>query len=227
MELRGIGPTPIVMIDRWGNRIIVKAAVTAAMGDRIGRMISRAAYGRGIATTGHMVQLSDAAPSLVKGSVLKAIDVGMALRKGAKAATDRLALLAAATGGRVLFTARAIATDWRDTQPYAFRDLVYRLEGRGAATGSQFKIWVKNEHHVVWRDDEVIATSPDVIAVLDADTNRPLTTLGEVTDGRNVVVFAVKALDDAWTSPAGRALLGPRHFGLDFDYVDFRERAQA
>jgi DUF917 family protein len=221
MELFGVGPTPIVMIDRWGNRIIVKSAVTAAMADRIGRMVSRAAYGRGIATTGHMVQLRDATPALVKGSVLKAIDVGAALRNGAKSATNRLAPLAAATKGRVLFAARAIATDWRDTQPYTFRELVYRLEGIGAAAGAQFRIWVKNEHHVVWRDDEVIATSPDVIAVLDADTNRPL------TNGRSVVVFAVKALDRAWASPAGRTLLGPRHFGLDFDYVDFEERAPA
>jgi DUF917 family protein len=85
---------------------------------------------------------------------------------------------------------------------------------------------VKNEHHVVWRDETVIATSPDIVAVLDPDSNRPLTTLGDVTPGRPVVVFAMKALDPAWHEPRGLALLGPRHFGFDFDYVDF-ERATA
>lgn len=226
MELQGIAPTPIVMVDRWGNRMIVKSAVTAAMADRIGRMVSRAAYGRGIATTGHMVPMRKARPALVKGSILKAIEVGAALRRGAAAKDERLAALIAATGGRVLFEGEAVATDWRDTQPYTFRELTYRIQGTGQWADSQFRIWVKNEHHAVWRDERVIATSPDVIAVLDAETNRPLTTLGEVTAGRRVVVFAVKALDPAWSTEAGRALLGPRHFGLDFDYVDFEQGDQ-
>jgi DUF917 family protein len=223
MELRGILPTPVVTVDRWGNRIIIKSAVTAAMTDRIGRMVSRAAYGRGVATTGHMVQMRQARGALVRGSILRAIKVGTALRKGAAAKGGRLDLLRSETGGRVLFEGEAVATEWRDTQPYTFRELIYRIKGRGDWAGSQFRIWVKNEHHAVWRDDKVIATSPDIVAVLDAETNRPLTTLGEVTDGRRVTVFAMKALDTEWASPAGRALLGPRHFGLPFDYVDFEQ----
>jgi DUF917 family protein len=225
LELRGILPTPVAMIDRWGNRLLLKSAVSAAMTDRIGRMVSRAAYGRGIATTGHFLQMRAARPALVRGSVLRALAAGRALRKGAGDRDDRLAALKAVTGGRLLFEAEVVATEWRDTQPYTFRELTYRLKGIGAWAGADFAIWVKNEHHAVWRDDIVIATSPDVVAVLDSDTNRPLTTLGEVTDGRRVAVFAVKALDPVWATAQGRALLGPRHFDLGFDYVDFEEAA--
>ena len=95
------------------------------------------------------------------------------------------------------------------------------MRGTGRWAGSQFSIWIKNEHHAVWRDETVIATSPDIIAVLDSKTNKPLTTLGDVFAGRPVTVFAMKALDPAWQTDEGRALLGPRHFGLGFDYVDF------
>jgi DUF917 family protein len=95
------------------------------------------------------------------------------------------------------------------------------IKGTRKWTGADYRILVKNEHHAIWRDDSVIRTSPDIFAVLDPDTNRPLTTLGEVIPGRAVVVIAMKALDAAWHTEAGRALLGPRHFGLDFDYVDF------
>lgn len=221
LELLGVKPTPLVMIDRWGNRIVLKSAVGAAMADRIGRMVSRAAYGRGIATTGHLLKMRDARPALVRGSILKAIEVGAALRTGGRSPSDRLMPLIKVTGGRVLFQAEAVRTEWRDTQPYTFRELVYHLRGLGDDAGSEFSIWVKNEHHAVWRDGRVIATSPDIISVLDAETNRPLTTLGEVEDGRKVTVFAVRALDPAWATPAGQALLGPRHFGLGFDYVDF------
>ena len=80
-------------------------------------------------------------------------------------------------------------------------------------------MWVKNEHHVVWRDDTVVGTSPDILMLTDAETNRPLSTRGDVTPGRKVAVFGMKALDPVWHTPAGLALLGPRHFGFDFDYV--------
>ena len=226
MELLGRAPTPIVMVDRWGNRTIVKSAVSAEMADRLGRMVSRAAYGRGLATTGHLVQVHDARPALVGGSLIKSIDVGAALRTGGAAKDDRLGPLIDATGGHVLFEAEATAVEWRDTQPYAFRELDYHLKGTGRWSGSDYRIWVKNEHHAVWRDDTVIATSPDVIALLDPATNRPMTTLGYIEPGQPVIAFAMKALDPAWHTEAGRTLLGPWHFGLDFDYVDFEQTAK-
>ncbi len=219
MDLQGRLPTPMAMVDRWGNAIIVKSAVGAAMADRLGRMVSRAAYGKGIGTTGHLVQLRDARPALVRGSLVRALRAGEALRRGAgSGSVDPLVEL---TGGRVLCQAEAVATDWLNNEPYTWRQLVYRLRGTGKYAGADYRIWVKNEHHVVWRDDRVIATSPDIIAVLDTATLTPLTTLGDVVPGRRVTVFATAPQDPAWHSPAGLALLGPRHFGLDFDYVPF------
>ena len=43
MELLGMPPTPVVMVDRWGNKVRITHAVGAAMVDRLGRMVSRAA----------------------------------------------------------------------------------------------------------------------------------------------------------------------------------------
>lgn len=221
MELLGKPPTPVMMVDRWGNRILLKSAVNATMADWIGRMVSRAAYGRGIATTGHLVPVRDARPALVRGSLSRSIDIGASLRGGAKSKDDKLHSLIAITGGRILFEGEATSVDWLSNEPYMWRELVYTIKGRGKWAGATYKVWVKNEHHAIWRDDTVIATSPDIFAVLDPDTNRPLTTLGDVTPGRPVVVFGMKALDDAWRTDAGKALLGPRHFNLGFDYVDF------
>src|SRR6185312_3053467 len=95
----------------------------------------------------------------------------------------------------------------------------YIIDGTGAFAGSRLRIWIKNEHHVAWKDDKPIATSPDVIAVLDPVTCKPLTTLGDVKEGEAVAVFAMKCFDDAWRTSGGKALLGPRHFGFDFDPV--------
>jgi len=222
MDIHGRPPTPMAFVDRWGNVTIVKSTVTAIMADRLGRMISVAAYGKGVGGTGWLAQVKDARQGFIRGSLLTAIRVGEALRAG-REAKQGLRPLIGLTGGRVVFAGEAVATDWETGEAYVFRKFTYRLAGTGDFAGQACRIWVKNEHHVVWRDDRVVATSPDIIAVLDAETGQPLSTRGDVTPGRRVVVFAMKALDPDWHTPRGLALLGPRHFGFDFDYVPFDE----
>lgn len=219
LELLGHAPVPVVMLDRWGNRTIIQSAVGTPMVDRLGRMLSRAAYGRGIATVGNLMSLGQARHAFVRGSLHKAMAVGAALRLGAANGESlaKLQPLMDVTQGMVLARGEVTAVDWRDTQPYAFRELSYRIADRSAKPEVTVEIWVKNEHHIVWRNGRVIATSPDIVAILDEETNRPLTTLGDVVSGQRVVVVAMSALDPIWHTPAGEALLGPRHFGFDFD----------
>lgn len=68
----------------------------------------------------------------------------------------------------------------------------------------------------MWREEKVVATSADVIAILDAATSQPLTTRGELLPDRDVLVFAMKAFDPEWASIPGRALVRPRHSDLDY-----------
>src|SRR5262245_52943400 len=167
MDLAGFLPMPMGMVDRWGNVTIVKSAVSALMGDRLARQISVAAYGRGVGGAAYLVQIRDAKRGLVRGSLLTAIQVGRALREGV-GQPDPLAPLARLTGGRVLFTGEAVATDWDDSEAYVFRKFTYRLRGTGAYAGRAGRVWVKNEHHIVWCDDRVVGTSPDILMLTDA-----------------------------------------------------------
>jgi len=218
MDLAGFLPMPMAMVDRWGNISLVKSAVSALMGDRLARQISVAAYGKGVGGASYLAQIRDARKGFVRGSLLKAVEVGLALREGV-GTSEPLAPLGRLTGGKVLFTGEAAATEWDDPEAYVFRRFTYRIRGTGRHAGQSCRVWVKNEHHVVWRDETVVGTSPDILMLTDTETNRPLSTRGDVTPGRKVAVFGMKALDPVWHTPAGLALLGPRHFGFDFDYV--------
>jgi uncharacterized protein len=218
MDLAGCPPMPMGFVDRWGNVTIVKSAVSALMADRLGRQISVAAYGKGVGGSGYLVQIRDAKKGLVRGSLLKAIEIGRARREGA-GTPEPLAPLIQLTGGRILFTGEAVATDWESDEAYVFRKFTYRIKGTGNFVGQTSRVWVKNEHHIVWRNEAVVGTSPDILMLTDSETNRPLSTRGDVTPGRKVTVFGMKALDPIWHTPAGLALLGPRHFGFDIDYV--------
>lgn len=216
--IMGRSRAPMAFVDRWGNVSFVPSTVSEEMTDRLGRMLSVAAYGRGLGAAGHLMQMREAKPMFIRGTLLTAVELGRALREG-RATGKGLVAVERLTRGRVLFEGVAGDTEWHSNEPYMFRIFTYHIAGAGKFAGEAARVWVKNEHHIVWRSDRLVATSPDLIAILDAETLKPLSTRGDVTPGRRVIVFGMPALDPAWYTPEGVAMIGPRHFGFDFDYV--------
>lgn len=216
LDLAGLAPAPAALVDRFGNETVLLKTQGAAMTDRLARQINAAVYGRGLACAAYLAPIGSFAAGLVPGSVAVAQEVG-AILGGTDPVDERLAALFTRTGGRQLFTGRTTEVRWRSAEPYRFRDLDYYFAGTKKQAGETFRIWVKNEHHLVWQGDRIIAASPDPIAVLDARTLEPLTTLGDVEAGREVVAVVVPALDPIWRTPAGLELLGTARLGFDAD----------
>jgi len=67
----------------------------------------------------------------------------------------------------------------------------------------------------------VLATVPDLICTVEADSGTAVTT-ERLRFGQRVRVFAAPA-DPRWSTPAGLALVGPRYFGYDLDPVTVRD----
>ena len=218
LDLAGLAPAPAALVDRFGGETVVLASASAAMTDRIGRHLSRAVWGRGLACAGYLQPIGRFRAGTVPGSIAAALAVGRLLG-GDGPAPDRLAAMLRETGGRQLFEGIAAGVTWRSEEPYRFRELDYAIDGTGPDRGHRFSVWIKNEHHLVWRNGTPIATSPDPIAILDAETLEPLTTLGDVTPGRAVRGVVVPALDAIWRTAEGAALLGPRRFGFAIDPI--------
>lgn len=217
-DLAGVPPSPLALVDRYGGETIIAKVTGAAMADRMSRFLSRAVWGRGLACVGYPQKASRLQSTAVLDSVSKALAVGRIL--GADRPVDeRLASFFEHSGGRVLFRGVARAQIWRSAEPYAFREFDYHFDGFGPDSGAEFTVWVKNEHHLVWREDALIATSPDPIAILDAETLEPLTTLGDLEKGRALYGIVAPSLDPAWRTEVGRSLLGPRRFGFNSDAV--------
>ncbi len=77
-------------------------------------------------------------------------------------------------------------------------------------------------HAVAVRDGEIVASTPDLIIVLDAETGEPITT-ENLRYGFRVVVLGLPC-DARWRSEAGLKLVGPGYFGYDVPYVPVEER---
>src|SRR5580700_7274571 len=162
LDLTGISPAPAALVDRFGGETIILGSASAAMADRVARQISRAVWGRGLACAGYVQPLARFRHGLVSGSVGHARRIG-ALLGGSAPVGDRLRALLAATQGQLLCEGVARATHWRSAEPYMFRELDYVIDGSGDDAGHEIRVWVKNEHHMVWYDDNVVASSPDPI----------------------------------------------------------------
>ncbi|MFT4220415.1 MAG: DUF917 domain-containing protein [Microbacterium sp.] len=76
-----------------------------------------------------------------------------------------------------------------------------------------------NEFHLVSRDGEILATVPDLIVVVDAESWIPLT-VEQLGLGQQVTVIALPA-HPRWRTERGIEIVGPRAFGYASDFVPF------
>jgi uncharacterized protein len=211
---------PVSMVDGWGNVTVLESGTGPGMADRIGRMLTEAAYGD-IAFACFLMRAEDAAEVMAHGTLTGALEAGRAIREARESGGDPVAAAARAVEGRALFRGGVTSTGLDEPGGHAFGVGRHELEGTGEDDGATFTIWFKNESHVSWRNGEPFVTSPDCLAVLDLETGEPYTNY-DVAVGKRVAVIGRKGAG-AHRTPRGLELLGPRHFGFDLDYIPIEE----
>ncbi len=213
--------TPLVYVDRWGDVCIVKELASGAMADRTGRMLSAGAFG-GLGSAGYLMQLSEANRMMVHRSLSTALAIGRAMREDREGGRLFTRLLQE-TGGWILFKGVLTGCDWESTIEFQHSYATHTLSGVNEFEGEAMKLWVKNEHHIAWRNGDVVATSPDLITLVDLETGFPRTNR-DIAEGDRVAVVGMRIPDESFRTPRGLELLGPRHFGFDIDYVPIETR---
>ena len=96
------------------------------------------------------------------------------------------------------------------------------IEGVEHDRGRLVRIEFQNENLVALEDGEALATVPDIITLLDRHTAMGIVT-EQIRYGQRVVVGVFKS-PPQWRSEAGLAVVGPRAFGYEIDYVPVEER---
>lgn len=81
----------------------------------------------------------------------------------------------------------------------------------------ELELEFRNEHLVARINGQVRATVPDLITVLDSETGEHIGT-DRLRYGQRVTVLVVRA-PEMWRSERGLSILGPRGYGVEFDYV--------
>ena len=115
----------------------------------------------------------------------------------------------------MLFRGKIIDVQRRTQRGWSLGDAV--MEGTDEYVGRTMAVQFQNENLVARLDGEVVASVPDLITIVDADSGQAITT-ERLRYGNRTILLALPC-DEKWRTQAGVELGGPRHFGYDFDYV--------
>src|SRR5216683_3602353 len=141
-------------------------------------------------------------------TVSKAIGIGRRVREAQRQHADPVAAILAEAQGKMLFRGKVVDVARRTNEGFLRGSVA--IEGLDDDRGSRLEIAFQNEWAVAWRGDQPVATSPDLICVLDSVNGHGVGT-ETVRYGQRVTVVALPA-PDVLTSPRGLEFVGPRAF---------------
>jgi DUF917 family protein len=205
---------PLSSVDRWGNVCFIKEGASPGMIERLGKMLSVAAFG-GCLMTGFLMPGREMSQVIVPGTLSRCFELGKTIREARERGKDPVEAIVSFTNGWLLFQGEVTEKEWEDRGGYMYGTT--HLSGLGEFEGHRMSVWFKNENHIVWKDDEPFVTSPDIVALVGIDTGEAKTNTA-ISAGDRMAVIGMKGLD-SFRTPEGLKALGPAHFGFDIDYT--------
>jgi uncharacterized protein len=219
--INGIPTTPAALVTRWGDSIILRNTVDDYRAEDLARAVA-VASGGGAQMAMNPMTAAEVKRGVVKGALSQAIDWGRTARAAVAQGKDPVAALVTATSGFMLFQGTVSKADMKGERGFTWWDV--EITGTGKYVGHTYKIYVKNENIVSWLDGVPDVMSPDTIQNLDPRTGDAHWggALGGYQLGAEVALIGYNT-SPMWRTPKGIEVLGPRHFGFDFDYVPIEE----
>ena len=213
LTLHGMHASPFALADEHGNGVILNV-IDNFWAERIARAVAiefgAICVGIAYPITGRQVKTAT-----LHHTVSFAGSIGKALREAKARKTDPLAAVLEVTHGVVIFRGTIVDVDRRTQGGWAKGEA--KIAGVDEFTGSTAGVRFQNENLVVIREGSVVASVPDLITILDAETSAAITT-EYLRYGFRVVVIGI-ACKPIWRTPEGLALAGPSHWGYDIEYV--------
>lgn len=202
---------PLTSVDKWGNISLIREAVNFRMAERIGKFISAAAF-TGCAMSGFQMPARDMKEILIHGTLTECYELGKSIREIRENGGDPVEAGRAFLDGWILTTGEVTIRDWWDEEGYlwGWHTIVDDKDK------NKWKIFFKNENHLCYCNDKIVATSPDIIVVVDAKTGEPLTNTN-IKEGMEVAIIGSVARKE-FRSPRGLEALGPQNFGENAPY---------
>ncbi|MEF3405064.1 DUF917 domain-containing protein [Agromyces sp. CCNWLW203] len=203
--LYGVTASPLAFSDEKGN-IGVLQTVDNSWTERIAR-VACVEMGCSVMISGFSMSGGKAREALVPGSLSLCAEIGRTITAARGDKADPVEAAVRLLGGRELFAGKVVDVQRATTTGFARGSA--RIEGADAAVTLSFQ----NEHLIAESEGTILATTPDLIMVLDHDSGEPITTEA-LRYGQRVRVISAPS-DERWHSAEALAMVGPGYFGYD------------
>jgi DUF917 family protein len=214
----GISATPMVLADEKGNCVVLSDTTSNRWTERLARAVT-VEMGSTAIVAQYPLSGRELKEAMVPGTLGLATELGRIVRETRAEHGDPVDAVVARLGGRRLFDGKVTDVDRRTVAGFTRGRAL--LDGMQAHAGSEMVLEYQNEFLVARIGDQRLATVPDLIMVVDSETGEPTTT-EDLRYGFRVSVLAAPC-DARWRSERGLAIVGPREFGYDFDFVPLEE----
>ncbi len=213
----GVTTGPGALVTRWGDTVFLNKVVDDYRVEDLARALA-VASGGGASMAYNPMTGRDLKNLAIPGDVSTSILYGRNLREARQRGEDPVKALLQASHGFKLFQGVVSKADVKGEGGFTWWDV--EVNGTGPYSGHTYKVFVKNENIVAWLDGTPDAMAPDLICNLDPKTGDTIVgpSLGGYNLKQEIVLISIPA-HRLWRTPKGLEILGPRHFGFDFDYV--------
>ena len=167
----GISLTPMVLIDRDGNLVVVKESVAITYPDELGRWVVTRGGGLG-ANSHYPMSGKQLKKSVIPRTISKAIEIGKKVILARKSNRDPLEEFAKFTGAIKIFNGKITDIEQKLAEGFYFTEV--KLEGINSDKGSTGKLTVKNETMAFWKNNDLKILFPDLLCILEPETCRGL-----------------------------------------------------
>jgi uncharacterized protein len=214
--MHGVSATPMVLGDDKGNSVVLET-IDNRWTERLARSCTVDMGGSALLAF-YPMDGAAAKACVVRGTLSLCADLGWKLREARARHEDPVETIRAALGAEVIFGGRVKDVLRRTVGGFARGDA--DIEGLDAFRGRRLRLAFQNEFLIAERDGTPLVTTPDMITLLETETGAPVTA-DAMRYGIRVTALAFPCAE-AWRSPRGLELVGPRYFGYDLDYMPFR-----
>ena len=226
-SIHGVNGTPMVVVDEHGNNAVVTTNDTNKA-ERITRNIALAMGGQCTSAesvmTGALVKKAS-----IPESITLCLAIGRSLRKSINNADEFIGdlreLIDESVYGMVdkLLVGKVVDVERKTEGGFDYATIV--LEDLEKKERGQMRISVQNEFLFAEQNGTVRASVPDLICIVDSETAAPITS-DRIRYGQRVTVIAIGAPPICRT-PEAIAVIGPRAFGIDADFVPLEQLTQS
>jgi DUF917 family protein len=216
--LYGITATPMAIADEKGNSAVINA-ISNKWTETFARTVT---IDMGCSAMIGLYPMSGAQvkEAAVARTITQIEMIGRTIREAHGRHVDPIEAVRGATDGYVIWRGKVADIARRTETGFARGDAT--IAGTGEFEGKSLRISFQNEFLIAQTEDDVLACTPDLITILDAETGEPITT-ESLRYGFRVAVLAMPC-DPRWRTPEGLALVGPDYFGYETTYVPVEQR---